>query len=161
MCRFVTLCVINCISLIPSTLDRIIHEKDTKFYAFLAEDCSIPDAVGVKHRSKIWFLALKSLQPCVYSQFWIRLCVVILVNLYIENTSISLFLFFFHKLQRTGDVQCLLPNSNAFNQSLFQQIVSLEFICFLRTYSQFFPGVLNYHLRKRGGKNQPHFDYSY
>lgn len=86
-----------------------------KIHAFLAEDDDASDTVGVKYRRKIvkealcllnLWLGSKSLQPCDSSELWIRPHIFFLVYMYIDNTSISflIILYFFHKLQSTGNV---------------------------------------------------------
>lgn len=70
-----------------------------------------------------------------------------------DNNSISFLICnFFQKLQSNTleKFQCLPPKNNTFKQTLTWKIVSLEFILFLRTHSQIFPGLICYHLRKAG-----------
>lgn len=75
----------------------------------------------------------------------------VLLYMYMYNTSISFLIILNFFPQVAENWKC----SSAFHQTvthltnlLLEQIVSLEFICFLQTYSQFFPGLISYHLRK-------------
>lgn len=138
--------------------------KIQKFDAFLAQDDDASDTVGVKYRSKIvkealcWRSVLGlNLQPCDSSEFWIRPCIAFLVYMYMDNTSIGFFIILNFFPQVAENWKC----SSTFHQIvthltnlLLEQIVSLEFICFLQAYSQIFPGLISYHLRK--GKKMKH-----
>lgn len=49
---------------------------------------------------------MASLQPCVCSEFWIRLCIVVLVYLYIENPSINFLIIPFFSPQVAENWKC-------------------------------------------------------